>query len=530
MVAQQARKGKQIVYHCRMREQILSGLQSWDRLRAAPGWRIGVTLLGVVVGGVLLQLPLPEGLSEEGRRAAVVTGLMAVSWLGGVLPMAVTALIPIVAFPLLGVLPIQEATAPYADPLIFLMLGGFVLAHAMEEVGLHRRILAFLLGPQKVRENPRLTVLALMATACVVSSFVSNTATMLMMLPLGLAVVGKLQAVVAEAARARIRSAALLGLAYACSIGGVSTLVGTAPNAVFARMAATMADREIGFGAWMMVGVPFVLLALPTAWWLVTAVALPLPTTVQQTLPRPEKPAWAPGEPAVLGVLLLCFAAWLTRSPIHLDFGSWVGWGSWMPKKVDDSWVAITATLLLFLLPRPKGLAAVVEHDHGDDASEARFLLSWRRLSRKMPWSVLLLLGGGFAMAEAIEATKLTDWLGGHTADIAGLPGPVAVLIICVGVSFMSAFTSNTATTQVALPLLAAAAKAAGVDPLLWMVPATIAASCDFTMAVGTPPNAIASEAGGVPAGDMFFAGLFLNVACALLATGVVLLMVPLIW
>ncbi|HND34679.1 MAG TPA: SLC13 family permease, partial [Myxococcota bacterium] len=278
-----------------MRERILSGLESWDRLRAAPAWRIGMTLGSVVVAGLLLSLPLPAGLSEEGRRAAVVTGIMAVSWLGGVLPMAVTALIPIVAFPLLGVLTIQEATAPYADPLIFLMLGGFVLAHAMEEVGLHRRILAFLLGPQKVRENPRLTVLALMTTACVVSSFVSNTATMLMMLPLGLAVVGRLQGAVEEQSRARVRSASLLGLAYACSIGGVSTLVGTAPNAVFARMAGSMANREIGFGAWMMVGVPFVLLALPTAWWLVTAVALPLPSSVKETLPRPEKPDWAPG-------------------------------------------------------------------------------------------------------------------------------------------------------------------------------------------------------------------------------------------
>ncbi len=513
-----------------MREQILSGLESWDRLRAAPAWRIGMTLFGLVMAGLLLELPLPAGLTEEGRRAAVVTGFMAVSWLGGVLPMAVTALIPVVAFPLLGVMSIQEATAPYADPLIFLMLGGFVLAHAMEEVGLHKRILAFLLGPQRVRENPRLTVLALMSTACVVSSFVSNTATMLMMLPLGLAVVGRLQGAVEEQSRARVRSASLLGLAYACSIGGVSTLVGTAPNAVFARMASSMAGHEIGFGAWMMVGVPFVLLALPTAWWLVTAVALPLPATVKEPLERPEKPPWAPGEPAVLVVLLLCFVAWLTRSPLHLDMGSWAGWGSWMPKKVDDSWVAISATLLLFLLPRPKGLAAVVEQDHGDDASEARFLLSWRRLNRKMPWSVLLLLGGGFAMAEAIEVTKLTDWLGNHTADIAGLPGPLAVLLICVGVSFMSAFTSNTATTQVALPLLAAAAKAAGVDPLLWMVPGTIAASCDFTMAVGTPPNAIAAEAGGVSAGDMFFAGIFLNVACALLATGVVLVMVPWIW
>lgn len=514
-----------------MREKILSALEGWDRLRALPVWRLGATAGCLLLGAVLLSLPLPDGLTEEGRRAAVVTLSMAIFWLGGVLPMAVTALIPLAAFPLLGVLPIGEAAAPYADPLIFLMLGGFVLAHAMEEVGIHRRILAFLLGPQRVRENPRLAVLALMSTACLVSSFVSNTATMLMMLPLGLAVVERLQGAVEPESRARIRSASLLGLAYACSIGGVSTLVGTAPNAVFARMAASMAGREISFGAWMAVGVPFVLLALPMAWWIVTSLTLPLPTRPKNAILKPEVPGWGPGEPAVVAVLLLCFVAWLTRSPVTLGELAWPGWGSWLPKKVDDGWVAISATLLLFLLPRPRGMRREEEGAGAtEDVSEERFLLSWRRLSRKMPWSVLLLLGGGFAMAEAIEVTRLGDWLAAQTAGIGGLPGPLAVLLICVGVSFLSAFTSNTATTQVVLPLLAAAAKAAGVDPLLWMVPGTIAASCDFTMAVGTPPNAIAAEAGGVSAGDMFFAGIFLNVACAVLATAVVLVLVPWVW
>jgi sodium-dependent dicarboxylate transporter 2/3/5 len=476
-------------------------MERWEAAQRRAGYRLGGVVIGLAVGAVLLALPLPAGLEPAGARAGVVSLVMAGWWLAGVLPMAVTALVPLVAFPALGVLPTREIAAPYADPLIFLMLGGFVLGFAMEEVGLHRRLVAWLLAPAWVRARPTRVVGALMTATAAISGFVSNTGTMLMMLPLALALAGQVSR------SARVRSAFTLSLAYACSIGGVATLVGTAPNAVFAGLARSTVGREIRFVDWMAVGVPFVVLALPIAWFVVNRLTLRLPDEPDRPLEAPARPAWSPGERPVLGVIAACFALWVLRSPMDLGFVAVPGWGGLLPAKVDDGFVAVGAALALFLIP--------------GQSDEGAFLLSWRKAARVMPWGVLVLLGGGFAMAEAIQRSGLTAWAAGLTSGLALLPGVVATLFICVGISFLSAFTSNTATTQVALPLLAAGAAAAGVPPLVWMLPATISASCDFTLAVGTPPNAIAAEAGGVSPGDMAMAGILLNVACAVVATGV---------
>jgi sodium-dependent dicarboxylate transporter 2/3/5 len=493
----------------RVPNQLFSLLTTWEAARERPAYRLGGFLAGLALTAAVLALPRPEGLSAPAHGAAAVTLLMGFWWLGGVLPMAVTAMVPLIAFPALGVLPIADAAAPYADPLIFLMMGGFVLAHAMEEVGLHRRLTALLLRPAVVRVSARRVALALMIATAAVSAFVSNTATMVMMLPLALSLVEKVEG------DSRTRAAFVLSTAYACSIGGVATIVGTAPNAVFVKLAQTIAGREVRFIDWMGVGVPFVVLAIPVAWLIVNTLVFRV--RAGRPLPPVTMPAAGPGERAVLLVIVCCFAAWLTRSPVDLGLFEIPGWGGHLPMKVDDGFVAISAAMLLFLLPRGDVRADAGGFD--DDGAEGRFLLSWRRTARVMPWSVLLLLGGGFAMAEGIQQTGLGAWLAQYAGGLAGMPPLLAVFCICVGVSFLSAFTSNTATTQMALPLLGAAAQTAGIDPILWMVPATIAASCDFTLAVGTPPNAIAAEAGGVSQADMAAAGLFLNVACAGIAT-----------
>ena len=502
---------------------LFTALSSWDALRARPMYRVAGVLGGAAIAAAILAVPTPSGLSVEGHRAGALTVVMGLWWLGGVLPMAVTALLPLVALPALGVAETREAAAPYADPLNFLMLGGFLLAHGMEEVGLHRRLVANLLAPAWVRATPRRTALALMFATAAVSSFVNNTASMVMMLPIALAL--------AEGAGGgrRLRAAFTLSTAYACSIGGVGTLVGTAPNMVLAGLASKIAGVEIRFVDWLGIGVPFVLLAIPTAWFVVNAIALPVPDRSERVPDAPAKPAWGEGERAVLVVLVGCFVAWLTRVPVDLGFVRIPGWSALLPAKVDDGFVAVGAAMLLFLLPRRTPRAAGVG-GLDDDADDGRFLLSWRRAARAVPWSVLLLMGGGFALASAIQDSGLSGWLASGTAGLAGLPAPVAVLAICVGVSFMSAFTSNTATTQIALPLLGAGAMAAGVDPLVWMIPAAISASCDFTLAVGTPPNAIAAEAGDVAPSDMAFAGVILNVACAVLAAGVALVLGPMIF
>ena len=470
-------------------------LGAWDRAREKPRYRWGGVALGIVIAAGLASVPV-EGLTVTAQRAAAVSFLMAFWWLGGVLPAPVTGMVPLVAFPLLGVASTKEVAAPYADPLIYLMLGGFVLGYAMEAVGLHRRLVALLLGPAWVRARPDRVVLALMAATAAISGFVSNTGTMVMMLPMGLAMAAHVSS------STRVRSAFVLSLAYSCSIGGVATLVGTAPNAVFAGMASSIAHREVKFVEWMAVGVPFVVLALPVAWFVVNRLTLRLPDASDAPIERPEKPEWAPGEAAVLTIILACFALWITRSPVDLGVFVVPGWSQWVAVKVDDGFVAISAAMVLFLLP-----------------GRAGFLLDWKACAAKIPWGVLLLLGGGFAMADVIQSSGLTAFLAERASGLAALPPWLATAVICVGNSVVSAVPSNTATTQVALPLLAAGAAVAGVSPLAWMLPATISASCDFTLAVGTPPNAIAAEAGDVSPGDMAFAGILLNIACALIAT-----------
>ncbi len=488
----------------------------WDHQRSQPGYRLGGVAVGLLAAILVLSLPSPESLSPAGHRTGAVAVLMAIWWLGGVLPMAVTALVPLIAFPLLDVMSIKEAAAPYAHHLNFLMLGGFVIGHATEEVGLHHRLTALLLRPEAVRASPSRVALAMMVAAAIISGLVSNTATMVMMLPLATAL--------AETTNdgVRTRKTFVLCLAYACTIGGVTTLVGTPPNAVLAGLASD-AGREISFASWMALGVPFAILALPVAWWVVTHIAIPLPARFETPLEAPPLPDWRPGERAVLGVVAGALFLWLTRRPLALGNLEIPGWSSLVPGQVSDAWVAILAALVLFMLPR-------TGPPREGDPIDGRFLLSWRRTEAAIPWSVLILLGGGFSLAAAISSSGLTAWLAQGTVKLADYPMAVSVIALCLAMSFLTELTSNTATTQIALPLLAAGAVAANMDPLLWMVPAAVSASCAFMMPVATAPNAIASEAGGVPPGDMAYAGLGLNFCCAGIAAVLTLFLTPLLF
>ncbi len=464
--------------------RISDALAAWDEQRETGGYRAGGVLVGLAVAGAILAAPTPAGLSLEGQQTAAVAVLMALWWVGGVLPMAVTAMLPVVAFPILGVATVAEAAAPYAHKLNVLMLGGFVLGHAMEKVGLHERLTSALLRPAWVRASPHNVVLALMVSAALLSGLVSNTATTLMLLPLAVSLARRCTD------DRRAQTGFVLALAYASSIGGVTTLVGTPPNAVFAGIAADDLGREVSFASWMRVGVPFAIIALPLAWLVITRVAIPL--RGGRAVEAPQTPAWTRSEALVLAVVGAAMALWLSRAlPVH------------------DAWVAITAALVCFVLP-------------GDDRP---FLLDWREAEQALPWSVLLLLGGGFSLAATIKASGLTAWAAGGLSGLALLPPALAVLVLCLGMTFLTELTSNTATTQIVLPLLAAAATASQVDPFLWMVPATISASCAFMMPVATAPNAIASEAGGVAPGDMAWAGLLLNLLCVGVASGVCLLL-----
>ena len=486
-----------------MFEELSRRVQQWDAQTQRPGYRLAGVFLGLLTMVFILALPLPGGLPEAGRRTAAVAALMAIWWVGRVLPMAVTALVPLVAFPLLSVASVQAAAAPFAHPLNFLMLGGFLLAAGMERVGLHRRLTAIVLRPDWVRADPRRVVLALMVVTAILSGLVSNTATTVMMLPLALSL-GRLCST-----DDRTVSGFALALAYAASIGGVWSLVGTPPNAVFAAQAAKE-GFDIGFAQWMVLGLPFTVLALPLAWWVVTRVAIPIRRPEGWSLERPEAPDWAVGERPVLLIVAIAMTCWMTRSQ----------WQVLLPYSGSelDAMVAIGAATAVFLLPgtQPSG--------------ERGFLLRWSQAEASVPWSVLLLLGGGFSLASQIKATQLTAWLASGADHLQGFPVLLTTVAVTFGMTFVTELTSNTASTQIALPLVAEAAVRAEVSPLVWMIPATISASCAFMMPVATAPNAIAVEAGGVSPADMALAGLILNLVMVVLVAILAVVMVPLLF
>ncbi|MEQ1569060.1 MAG: SLC13 family permease [Myxococcota bacterium] len=480
----------------------LAWIEAWDAAQERPAYRAVGLALGLCVIAAAVATAPPAGLSVEAWRTAGVALAMAGWWIGGVAPTAVTALVPLVAFPVLKVATIEESAAPYADPLIFLMIGGSVLGHAMERVGLHERVVAGMLAPEWLRRGPRRVLLAMMVGGAVISSFVSNTASALMMLPIALLL----------ADRCKVgRSTFALGVAHAVSIGGVTTLIGTFPNAVFAKMATEQAGRPVGFASWLVVGVPFTVLALPVAWVLLARRSLPAGTELVEA---PPVPAWRPGERFVAAVWAVAAVAWVTRKPIDLGLATIPGWSNalGLGSGVDDAWVAMGAALVLFVAP----------------AAEGRPVVELRRFEQVMPWGVMFLLGGGFALATRIESTGLAAWMAGPAASLASLPGPVAVLVICAVVTLLSEVTSNTATTQLMLPLLLAGAKSAGVDPMAWMVPATIAASCGFMMPISTPPMAIAAEGGGVRPAEMAVAGFALDLVLVGIAAVVGTTLAPL--
>lgn len=480
--------------------RISAAVGRWDRATELPIYRYVGILLGLSVFGALMLLPTPEGLSVEAHRAASVTAVMAIWWVGRVLPMAVTAMVPLIAFPVLGVLGFGDTAMSYAHPLNLLMLGGFLIGHAVEETGLHRRVVAGVLGPRWIRVAPERSLLALMFTAAGLSMVVSNTATTLMMLPVAMAL----------GAHAfddkRLQGLFVLGLAYASSLGGVGTLVGTPPNAV---LAAQLPER-ITFASWAAVGIPFALIGVPVAWWVLTRVAVPMPKAKGEIVDAPRASPWTRSQGIVVALVCLAMLAWLTRKPIETGIIDIPGWYALFPEKWGDSFVAIGVALLLFIVP-------------SDD--DRPFVMSVERMEKRIPWSVLILLGGGFAMAAGIAKSGLTGWLAKSTWALESIqasfgPGSVlgvfvVTLVLSLGMTFLTELTSNTATSQIVLPVLAAGASAAGVDPVLWMVPATIAASCAFMMPVATAPNAIACQAGGVAPGDMAWAGLVLNVLLA---------------
>jgi len=496
-----------------------------------------VRRIGIVAGPVLalvLYFVLPAEyrdaagkavpLGHATRATLAMMVWMATWWMTEAVEIEVTSLVPIVAFPLLGIMPLGKTTANYGADVIYLFLGGFVLALAIQRWGLDRRIAFQAL--QWVGTRPAAIVAGIMGATAFVSMWVSNTATAAMMVPIALSVIdlslvrrtGKTLAqhggIPQEDADTRnFALSLLLGVAYAASIGGLGTIIGSPPNGIFVRFYAQTYGVEVSFLKWMLVGIPAMLLFLPLAWFLNTRVLFP--TRIREieggrAWVKDEIGKLGPpnrGERATLAVFAVTVFFWVFR-PLLAD----IEVGGIAPlANLSDAVIAVAAAIALFIIPvdRKRGL----------------FVSDWET-AVKLPWGVLILFGGGLALAAATEANGVGEFIGSLARGFSGWPVMAVVFVVIALMVFMSELTSNTAQVATMLPILAALAPVLGVPPALLLLPSTIAASCAFMMPVGTPPNAIVFGTGLVRMPQMIKAGFWLNVSGILLITALTYLLI----
>ncbi|MBX3506150.1 MAG: DASS family sodium-coupled anion symporter [Parvibaculum sp.] len=486
---------------------------------SAEGHKIGFgrrQVAGWIVGPALLLLtfivPAPEGLSELGWRTAGVAALMAAWWICEPIPIPATSLLPMVLFPLLGIVEMRAAAAPYAHPIIYLFFGGFLLALAMERWGLHRRIALGLIGIMGTR--PTRIVAGFMVASAFLSMWVSNTATALMMLPIALSVIVLLEAQAKDGAAKeqadRFALVLLLAIAYSATIGGLGTLIGTPPNALLAAFLNQNYGLRIGFAEWMLIGVPVVLVGVPFAWYMLTRVIFRVEGMEISgareviAMERAKLGPFTRQERNVAIIFSLTALGWVTQ-PILV---------SYFPL-ITDTGIALLGGLALFMVP--------VSIRRGE------FLMNWET-AKKAPWDVFLLFGGGLSLASAIEAHGVAAWLGTMFDGAGAIPIILLVAAVCALILMLTELTSNTATAATFLPVIAAVAITIGENPLLLLIPAAMAANCAFMLPVGTPPNAIVFGSGRISLPQMAQAGWWLNVSFVVIIVTMVYVLGPLIF
>ena len=418
---------------------------------------------------------------------AAVATLCVIWWIFEPVPIPVTSLLPLAIFQLTGVLTATDVGTAYGSPLVLLLLGGFILSKSMERSGAHRRLALYMVNLFGNGSSKRL-VLGFMVCSALLSMWISNTATALMLLPVALAVAS-------QADDDQLRTPLMLGVAYAASIGGIGTPIGTPPNLVFMQVYQQQFEQSINFTTWMAWGIPVVVCMIPVTWlWLTRKLSY------DGGFNMPDVGRWGSNEKRVLIIFSLTALAWITRKE---PFGGWsalLGLDS-----ANDASVALIAVVLMFLTPA------------GRDKPGER-LLDWETAST-IPWGILLLFGGGICLARAFDASGLSTAIASHLSDLSMLPVWMMILAICLGVTFLTESTSNTASTVVLMPVLAATAIGSGIDPKLLMIPAAISASCAFMMPVATPPNSIVYASGYFTTRTMAREGFVLNLVGAVIIT-----------
>lgn len=442
--------------------------------------------------------------SSAGRMTLAALSWMAIWWMSEAVPLTATALLPLVIFPFLGVASIRDAASPFSSPLIYLFLGGFLMAATMQRWGLDRRIALMVL--RSVGSSPRKIVFAFMLVAAVFSAFVSNTATAAMMLPLALGVL----AITKKTGNLLPPPALLLGIAYGASIGGLATIIGSPPNGFVVQFLESEYDLQVSFLDWMKLGVPVACVMLPLTWWLLIKFLYPsgkkkvpgLGDVVTKQLQEMGRPC--PGEIATFVVFCCAVLAWVTR-PLLIDL--------FPSANITDAGIAMTAGVALFVIPvNRKGI----------------FALDWEH-AVKIPWNVLILFGGGLSLAAAIKANGVSVFFASYATALHFLHPIVILVIILAAVVFLTELTSNTATTAALVPILAAIALPLDLDRNAIVAGTALAASCAFMLPVATPPNAIIFGSGSVTQHQMMRAGLSLNIIGIILISCAALWLIPLV-
>jgi solute carrier family 13 (sodium-dependent dicarboxylate transporter), member 2/3/5 len=476
--------------------------------------RIGL-FLGPILFLIVYLLPTPEGLSPEGQSVAAIAILMAVWWVTEALPIAAVAFIPISLFPLLGVMPTGSVTAQYGNQIIYLFIGGFFIAITMERWNLHRRIALNII--RIVGTAPARIILGFMIASALLSMFVSNTATAMMMVPIGLAVIkqaidlvkaNNINDIDTRPEHFHFAIALMLGIAYACSIGGVATILGTPPNAVFVGTVETLFDQQISYALWMAYGVPMAVIMLLLCWVYLVKFAFPLrlkelPGGDEFIRQEIRKLGSISKEEIMISVVFFVVAAmWIIRG--FVSFGQF-----------NDAAIAITGSLVLFLLP--------------SNYNKGEFLLDWKT-AVKIPWGIVVLFGGGLALAHGFSQTGLAAWIANSLLFLSGYNLIILIFAVALLTIMLTEVTSNTATATMLMPILASMALAMSVHPYGLMVGATIAASFAFMLPVATPPNAVVFGSSFVTIPQMAKAGIWLNIIGVIVIVLLTVFLLPYIW
>ncbi len=471
--------------------------------------RVSLLLGPLLAIALLFFCDLSPGHPEVTRTAAVAL-LMAVWWVGEAVPLAITALLPVVLFPALGIMSGKAVAPIYFNHVIFLFIGGFVVALAMQRWDLHRRIALRVLLLFGTR--PRNLLLGFMVATAFLSMWISNTATTMMMVPIVLAVLLELEPKLTPSAKRHYSLALLLGVAYSASLGGIATLVGTPPNLSFARIFEITfpSAPEISFATWMLFALPISLVFLVIVWLILAGTHLRgQAASLSKNNLRDQYRALGSAsfaEKVVLADFIALALLWLTRADLRLGSVTLPGWSRLFPEPgfMNDGSVAIAMAILLFVVPS------------GREKGER--IMDWPTTS-KLPWNIVLLFGGGFALASGFKESGLSMWVGDQLAGALSLHPLLIIAALSLLITFLTELTSNTATAEMLLPILAALAVSIRINPLLLMIPGTLSCSLAFMLPVATPPNAIIFGSGRVRIGDMARTGILLNIIGVFLVT-----------